>query len=683
MTRRKRAFSRTRDVANTITIPSTSAAALPASTSSRTTIDDYSAKIRHQKLDELVYALDKETVDSSEVWSRYIALLEYTHYEPLPAALHRRVLHNCAPPPQFVRNTYVKSLKEVPIGPNGDAPQHPLEKRFAKVQEQLHAAGGTLMREDYLVLLKQYAAVGAHMAAAALLAELRDYVAAVNSAGAEHSREARSLTREYTLVLQALSFRLSLPCVDDVRVARTKACAQLAELVIDALQRRHGAVLPPACRDLALRVLKDVGDEKAFTALLARSGGVDIAYLDRHALPFESEERPPAPLTTATLTTIVDYLGGRGDVSKMVAAFEVLSTEYTAAKTNSAVEDAFDDEDDDTFAFTPGPTVTERPLPSARPNITTYNFLIRHCARTNNVTLTRHYVQRALELDRITALHLREEYASKPLAEIARPDLQVNVDTLRPLVNLAGREKDVQLMKWALAAVRWLRKKKKEDFEFFAEILMKQEKESDVAWSIMDPQLLLAPGSTLSSSSNTDKESTPDTLAQPPLSFFTSTSSTSFSTTSLDTALSQPSSTPPSTSASTILPSYSPPPTKAFDLALHVRLLVRDRAALKTLDARVGTALTRVHSRNKERLGRRVWAGADVYIADVGRRTTVSREDWVEKVNFGVPPHRPPNSGNANANVDIVAEHEKPEEREKPFREGKKLCFDAICFLSH
>jgi hypothetical protein len=52
------------------------------------------------------------------------------------------------------------------------------------------------------------------------------------------------------------------------------------------------------------------------------------------------------------------------------------------------------------------------------------------------------------------------------------------------------------------------------------------------------------------------------------------------------------------------------------------------------LDLTVQAALGRIVDRIKERLGRRVWSGKDVWLADERERMAVTKEFWKEAVNF-------------------------------------------------
>ncbi|KAG6837920.1 hypothetical protein H0H93_008314 [Arthromyces matolae] len=87
-----------------------------------------------------------------------------------------------------------------------------------------------------------------------------------------------------------------------------------------------------------------------------------------------------------------------------------------------------------------------------------------------------------------------------------------------------------------------------------------------------------------------------------------------------------------------------PPPSKAkarlLDIDLHLRVLERDIAELEELWERTDMVLGRTIQRKKEYLGRRVWAGKDIYLAAENRRLRVSREHWAKNVGFKPTPTR-------------------------------------------
>jgi hypothetical protein len=65
--------------------------------------------------------------------------------------------------------------------------------------------------------------------------------------------------------------------------------------------------------------------------------------------------------------------------------------------------------------------------------------------------------------------------------------------------------------------------------------------------------------------------------------------------------------------------------------------LQRDVRQLERLSSDAEATLGRTIHRIKERLGRRVWSGKDVWLGDELARVPVTKEDWRDVVNFVAP----------------------------------------------
>jgi hypothetical protein len=76
---------------------------------------------------------------------------------------------------------------------------------------------------------------------------------------------------------------------------------------------------------------------------------------------------------------------------------------------------------------------------------------------------------------------------------------------------------------------------------------------------------------------------------------------------------------------------------RTFNIDTHISYLQRDIQQLERLDSVVEATLGRTVHRIKERLGRRVWSGKDVWFRDEQARVPVSKEAWREAVNFVAP----------------------------------------------
>jgi hypothetical protein len=73
---------------------------------------------------------------------------------------------------------------------------------------------------------------------------------------------------------------------------------------------------------------------------------------------------------------------------------------------------------------------------------------------------------------------------------------------------------------------------------------------------------------------------------------------------------------------------------KMFNLDLHIRTLEKDIADISSFASVLDQVLGRTTQRKKEYLGRRVWAGKNIYLSTEDKRLIVSRERWQDIVRF-------------------------------------------------
>ncbi|KAL5488146.1 hypothetical protein ACEPAI_6254 [Sanghuangporus weigelae] len=584
--------------------------------------NDYVATVRREKYKDLLDALHADVANPDLTWTLYVDLLDFTRDESLPLEIHQRVLRSCAQKPWALRRALGRRLAE---RQNVLRSPHMYEGRFLTIVTNIRRAGYVPTLEDYEFILDHFVAVGHHIGAAQVLQE-------VMKSGMEPR------TKTFNLCLQAIAFRLSLPCYKSEKGKLRAQCTKLG-LHIAGLIRRVNQRIPSVCLDLILRIMKDTGNADIFKSLLKVAYGIDLDYLDRHPLPSDDDGLgDPEPFSTAALTTLVDFLGRRSEVSKMVAAFEVLSTPLAINPTDVHLRN-FDEDDDDPIPTT---SSASRPLPSAKPNTTTYSTLIRHCAQRRKKTFTKHYLLQALELDYSASAQLQSDIQRLPLREVQPQLFRVNVDTFRPVYSIASRNNDLGLLKWMLPHFRMARRRKRQDLDYYVAILENlvapipspayprdqggflREYGFTGRSSLRQPQTQNADGSSLTGTPN-----------EPSVTFFTpSVPSPSSSDASSASQREQPA---PDGLDVSLEPASSSSQRRQdqIDLALHVEMLQRDVTELRKLDSRIGAALTRLHIRLKEALGRRVWAGKSIYLRTARARVKVSREAWMDMVNFG------------------------------------------------
>ena len=613
-TRSHRAFSSLSIVASDI----------PHTTPSKSADEEYKLRIRRQKYDDLLDSVSRDRPNPSRAWGHYVDLLNFLALEKLPLELHQLVLRKCVPPASVLR---MATSWRAQGGVNSKVP-HMYESRLRAVINNIRAAGWKPTIDDYHFVLSQFAAVGHHIGAARVLDEMERI-------GVEPR------TKTYGICLQAIAHRLCLPCPQWKRDQVLDECVQFSMRVLEGIRNR-GIPITSVNLDLAMRIIKEAGRPDAFEALLRIGYGIDLSFPDH--LPIESKQEGAAievggpwkgpivnrqPLTTAMLTTIVDFYGQNKQLSRMVQLFEVLSNPLPSPREDQS---AFDDDEDD---FSPYAAITgEHSLPSAKPNITTFNTTIRHCAKAKHDVLARHYLLQAIDTDLKQSERIKEDLASKPASECTPPTVLVNQKTLIPIVGLANRNKDRELMKWVMGQNRRIWRQKRKDLAFCRAVLENQGETVPVD----DQEPMVDPDADPSDVLETEKPVSGD------VNFFTP-SSPSPQPLAPNMKIHPLDLDPASLDAPVQIDSESNMPQKLFDLQLHAVILRRDIVGLAELDKTIGTSMTRICDRTKEKLGRRVWAEKDVFVSRVpggepiakgnATRVKLSRDTWKKIVNFG------------------------------------------------
>ena len=598
------------------------------------------------KAQDLLSSLERGDSNPSRPWSHYVDLLNYMGLETLPLEVHQLVLRKCVPPARVLR---AASKRERRTRYHPHAP-HIYENRLQTVMKNIRSAGWQADLDDYHFILEQFAAVGHYIGSRGVLQEMA-------FAGVQPS------AKTYRLCLQVLAFRLALPCSEERRPTLVDETTKMAREVIRDMQSRD-LPLEAVDTDLAIRIFRETVDEKGFAELIKFSYGIDLAYPDR--LPLEVVERPSTsksetseeldpplhwlqPLSTPALNVVIDMFGRAGRISKMVQAFEVLT--QPLSKPYQSPPSLFDEDEDD-FSFNP-PSVPEPiyPLPSAPPNSTTFQLLIKHASRAGHAVFARHYLVYALRMDRAEDLRIKRSLGTVPVDEIAPPRLAVNRNMFLPVFGLSNREKRMEPMSWTLRMIRRTLRRKRKDlfwYTFKRATLFGQEISPGVV-SIPLSTGLSSDGDVIRgvSESASSSSSLPETSVISPEEISTAVSTIFTSNRNSPPAPSAaPSAADPSHSKSGIsildldLDSdcpHSTPIPRIFNFNAHISHLQRDIQQLELLASIVEAALRRIIDRIKERLGRRVWSGRDVWLADEQARVPVTKDFWKEAVNFAAP----------------------------------------------
>ncbi|KAL1706670.1 hypothetical protein EV121DRAFT_256976 [Schizophyllum commune] len=570
------------------------------------------------KMAELNDAISKQR--SSAVWLHYANLIDTRSGGGVPLDVHRAVLRACAPPPAALRAWSARRQAAEP-GASSRPTSH-YESRFRAVLRNIRAAGAVPQLDDYHVVLAQFAAVGNDVGALAVYRELL-------------SHRLDPSSRTYGLVLQAVAHGLTLPEPPENRASRLQRAREIQSTLLADMQTR-GQRLRTVNFDLMLRVLKEVEDIPAFARLLRWGYGIDLDNPD-HLAPEYQQPTPeeladktrlaPHRFSTALLNTTVDLLGRAGDISRMIAAFEVL-TRPLPAQAPQFYSSTFDEEDD----FGPDDPRSQSPpsprVPCARANTTTYTLLVRHAARAKKTHLVRHYAQEALTID-VAYMHLLKSRLGRGHvpSEFRAPRVSATRDLLYAALGLANKNKDTALARWVQAAMaRAIRSKKRtlawfEDFREKVQEERWQAREARVAKEKEEQKIRRAEKEAMMRAKAAKGNGSASTSTAPSPIHARSTNS-NFN------------------------------PDKRLDLDVQIELLGRDIEELRAAHEDVSKALARIRTRVLERGGRRVWAGQDVFVRDAGKRTVVSKEKWASTVKFpkgatGVRVKIPRSSGGA------------------------------------
>ena len=209
-----------------------------------------------------------------------------------------------------------------------------------------------------------------------------------------------------------------------------------------------------------------------------------------------------------------------------------------------------------------------------------------------------------MRLDRKEDTRLKRDLCTLPVDEISPPLLAVQRSMFLPVFGLSNIQKHVELMSWTLRMIRRTLRRKRNDLHHYT-----------YKKSVRYGQGAALGGVT---SLPTDCSSTPPTVPSSEHSDGTSEPSVSDLNVNSDY-------------------SHSPLPRRIFDIDAHISHLQRDIRQLEELDSNVDAVLGRTVHRVKERLGRRVWSGKDIWLAQDRARVPATKEFWKGAVNFVVP----------------------------------------------
>ncbi|KAH8999364.1 hypothetical protein EDB92DRAFT_1813122 [Lactarius akahatsu] len=608
--------SSSRAVATSLTFDEFTHASTPAPEPSPTELL-VAAKTR-----DLLGSLERGDSNPSRPWGHYVDLLNYMGLEKLPLELHQVVLRKCVPPASVVRAASARENRArfFPHAP------HAYENRLQTVMKNIRSAGWHAELDDYHFILEQFAAVGHYVGSRRILQEMA-------YAGIQPQ------PKTYSLCLQALAHRLTLSYS---KVKYPALIDETTKMARDLIQDMRTRKLPftSVNVDLAIRVLRETVDEKGFDELIKFSYGIDLAYPD--CLPLEVIEqqaapedaslevlRPPIyplqPLSTPALNMIIDMLGRTGRISKMVQAFEVLS--QPIPKSGQSPTSLFDEDEDDTPVNPPSGPDPIHPLPFAPPNTTTFQFLIKHAARKGHAVFARHYLVQAMHLDRETDARLKRD-----------------LNMFLSVFGLSNWKKQVELMRWTLRMIRRTLRRKRKDLHWYTYKRLTRYGQGtalggDVSSGVSESRETSQASQALSLAADVVQETS---SANPSSQGNVLRKDSAPAPSTFSPSIAQVD--PPAESSNVVRPLTPPTPSSqhsgrtsessVFDLDIDSDY---SHSAAPTPHSHVEVVLGRTVHRIKERLGRRVWSGKNVWLAQEQARVPVNKEFWKEAVNFVVP----------------------------------------------
>ncbi|KAF8528909.1 hypothetical protein BU17DRAFT_37710 [Hysterangium stoloniferum] len=609
----KKSFYHTPIAANTVTPPAAYSPPLSA--------HDAKEIANHRRLDQLSALLASDRPNSSRVWEIYCTLGNSMGFDQVPLDVHRRALRKAVP---LLDRLLVTNSKRVQSEHSLLVP-HLYEKRLQIIIGNIRESGHLPDLSDYHFVVEQFAAVGYYQGAMAVFREVVHHIGMAPT------------HKTYGLCLKALVHRLDLPCPYRFRrelyADATRTCFELMD---DMWERRVS--FTSVNFDLFHRVFKCTENFAFYERLLRIAYGVDLSFPDRLPLEFQGDGIltdsgevaggfKPLPFSTAALNTLVDLLGKRKLIPKMVTAFEVLTAPLPkpiSAPSSSPSQE--DDEDDPAFfKFSPPGSVTDLAYPSCTPNTSTFIFMIRHAANAKRAAFARHYFLQAQEIYRREIERLREELFTTPLEDIAAPAINVNRGMFLSIHGYANHEKKRHVITWLYRQTRQTIHHKRLDLDFFIRWRERFLEASRPLEATSGDNGMIGLSSNVQSTSTTPNPTLGNPL--PAATYFSSNHSLEnpdILKVDLDA--------PPLTCIT-----Y---PKKPYSIDIHIQVLQRDIEELDSLLQRMQLAHTRIDVRLMERFGRRVWRKRDIYIPSEGGRVHVDRRVFLSMVRFGNRPFK-------------------------------------------
>lgn len=404
-----------------------------------------------QKFKKLIETLKDPHASPEDVFGRY-TLARAASRDALPYAVHAIALRRCVPPINAMK--YRLWADDQPKRLTTEMVLHPFKDRFGLILDSMKKSGCTPDVSDYNFILKQFVATRQPSRGLRLLKVMKRHGHAYNE-------------ESIGLLYRALSGYIDLPTPKHKQQWKVPSALKLlGEITYRA--KAIGCQWTEEALDAMTRVHALKNDWNGMESVLKLGFGVDLANPDRH--PPEFVERmaalaakakaagtkaPQTPsFTTPQLNAILTTLGQRGDISKMITAFAVITSPMPLPSKPSADADnyGFDSTEDyepvyhDHLRLSPNSPLTPQMLTSRHtpnPNTKTYVILIENAIKHRNMVVARHFLRAAMAEEREQNLLLRKT----PLNRIRAPRCSVSAEMFGPLAAVTRRP-DKEASRW-------------------------------------------------------------------------------------------------------------------------------------------------------------------------------------------------------------------------------------------
>ncbi|KZT26944.1 hypothetical protein NEOLEDRAFT_1240611 [Neolentinus lepideus HHB14362 ss-1] len=527
----------------------------------------------------------EDDLTPTDAWERYTELVEKEGPENIAPVVHQTVLRRCVPSAKVLR---WRTSREF-VARFAWSKPFAYEERMRTVVRNMDKAGHVPHMEEYHFILGQFAAAGHYVGSYQVLKDMINF-------GIEPT------AKTFGLILQAIAYRLAQPGRENQRQRLIHGTRRILDEVLQVMFTR-GILWVSVNFDLTMRVLRETMDLSGFERLLRVSYGIDLTNPDKLALEHAASQSATGttilPFSTAALNTTIDTMGRLAPVSKLVSAFEVLTTPLHPSTSQSSY--TLEDDDDD-FGIPPESQTVGRP-PYATPNTKTYNILMQHLFAAHHHTFLRHYLLQAMRVEYEIDRRIRGLISyGVPIEKLPNHHTAVNRAMILAVYKQAIGRRKRELMNFVLKVCNRVLRRKRVHFQYYQEL-----------WQ---GTLARREAGSLNASTNATG-SVPFTMTR----FSQLRAENLVSPKLASTVFNENLDTSPSSQ-------FLATPPKYLDLRTHLKILGRDIRQIERLAQSVEAEIIRWAPTMRRKLAARVAQGKAIYVTSVKKHVVVSRETW-------------------------------------------------------